>query len=78
MRARMGFKNMSAVAKALGVSPSALTRITYAENDVSPGMVMRIHTLTGWPVEEIQKLAGIAVSKTQAPAASGVTQHYRR
>jgi transcriptional regulator with XRE-family HTH domain len=56
---RCEIKNIYALAKQLKVTPGAISRIRSGENGLSLGMIMRIHILTKWPVEEIQKLAGV-------------------
>lgn len=45
------------LAAALGVQPSAISKIRTGTNDVSPEMIIKIHKLTKWPVERIEMLA---------------------
>lgn len=45
------------LAAALGVQPSAISKIRTGTNDVSPEMIIKIHKLTKWPLERIEFLA---------------------
>ena len=49
----------AALAEAIGIEPSNLSRLRHGHRPISDGVLLRIHEITGWPIREIKGALGM-------------------
>lgn len=59
MLERMGLKNDAALARTLELPPPVVSKIRHKQASVTAAILLRIHDVTRWPVNEIRALMGI-------------------
>lgn len=57
VKTRLRAKNDAALARKLGVTPGAITRLRKGNNALGPAMLVKIHDATGMAIETIRRLA---------------------
>ncbi len=55
---RMGLRTRSALARAVGVSPSLMSKIWHRRLAISGEMLLQFHEVTGIPIRELRRLMG--------------------
>lgn len=65
--ARCKLKNDAALAAELEVAPSIVSKIRHHALPVGPSMVIRVHDITGMPIDSIRAYLGLAPRSKQAP-----------
>ena len=55
---RLGTQTRSALAKAVGVSPSILSKIWHRRLAISSEILLQVHEATGIPIRELRRMMG--------------------
>lgn len=55
---RKGLKNDSALAKALSISPVMVSKVRASKLEISAGILLRMHDVTGISIAELRTLMG--------------------
>ena len=55
---RLGAKTRSALARAVGVSPSIVSKIWHRRLAVSGEILLQVHEATGIPIRELRRMMG--------------------
>ncbi len=55
---RLGMKTRSALAKAVGVSPSLVSKIWHRRLAISGEILLQVHEATGIPIRELRRMMG--------------------
>ena len=55
---RLGAKTRSALARAVGISPSIVSKIWHRRLAVSSEILLQVHDATGIPIRELRRMMG--------------------
>lgn len=55
---RLGAKTRSALARAVGISPSIVSKIWHRRLAVSSEILLQVHEATGIPIRELRRMMG--------------------
>lgn len=61
-----GFRTDAQLAEEIGIEPANLSRLRHGRRQVSDGMILRMHEITGWAIRDIKAALAIP-SREQIP-----------